>query len=181
MLEEKYTESIKNEILKGRTFEEILNEVPTKDATEQELDAYFDAGDIAGIGEQSITKVSLLKVISLTTISLVLIGGIISSPFILSSFNISLVFLFPVIGLLGILLSFFGKRQNKAINQFQVKLGVKTIEKYLTDDSYREKFDKQEKSKTRKFFITVGLFILTPIDFVSDLLINISVLLFPTK
>ena len=181
MLEKKYTESIKNEIAKGRTFDEILNEVPTSDATQQELDAYFDAGDIAGIGEQSITNISLLKVILLTIIVLFLIVGLISSPFILYILGFNFVFLFPIVILLGVSLSFFGKKQNKAINQFQVKSGVKAIEKYLTDDSYREKFDKQEKSKIRKFLITVGLFILTPIDFVSDLLINISILLFPTK
>jgi hypothetical protein len=181
MLEEKYTESIKNEIEKGRTFDEILNEVPSKDATEQELNAYFDAGDIAGIGEQSITNVSLLKVILLTSVVLILITGLISSPFILNILEINLVFLFPIVILFGVLLSFFGKKQNRAIKQFQIKQGLKVIEKYLTEDTYREKFDRQEKSKVRKFIINVVLLILTPIDFVCDSLISISTLLFPTK
>jgi hypothetical protein len=92
MLEERYTDSIKNEISKGRTFDEILNQIPTKDATDQEMDAYFDAGDITNFKQKDIETSSIAKVILLTGLSLILVASIISSPFILSNLNISLVF-----------------------------------------------------------------------------------------
>ena len=181
MLEERYTDSIKNEIAKGRTFDEILNEIPTKDATDQEMDAYFDAGDITNFKQKDIETSSIAKVILLTGLSLILVASIISSPFILSNLNISLVFLFPIYVLLGISLSFIGKRQDKAIKGFQTKKGMDIIAKYITEEGYRAKFEAREKNIVRKFFKALLLVVLTPIDFVSDFLINASTILFPTK
>lgn len=181
MLEEKYTEAIKNEIEKGRTFDEILNEIPTQNSTDQEMDAYFDAGEIAGVGSGNISGGSIGKVILLTSISLILVTSIIASPYILISLGLNLLFLFPIIILLGVPLSFFGKKQDKAITQLCTKRGIKIIEKYLTEDNYREKFDRRENSKILRFLKSILYFILKPIDMVSDLFIKISIILFPTK
>ena len=83
--------------------------------------------------------------------------------------------------MLGISLSFIGKRQDKAIKGFQTKKGMDIIAKYITEEGYRAKFEAREKNIVRKFFKALLLIVLTPIDFVSDFFINTSTIINPTK
>ena len=50
-MQDSYTDAIKSEMLKGRSFDEILNEDPPEDCTSDELHAWLDAGEIAGLHE----------------------------------------------------------------------------------------------------------------------------------
>jgi len=117
---------------------------------------------------------TLLKLITYTMMLLLLILCVGIFPFIFDLPN----YIILVI-LVGFLLSFIGEKQKQALNEYQFIRESDIILKYVTDPNYREKYSVKEKSILRKICLNICIFIFIPIDFILDVFINVSKILFP--
>ena len=134
MSEEKYTKSIKEEIQKGRTFEQILNEEPKNDCSPSELHAWLDAGDIVSKETPNDFKTTHAKVKTLEFTLIVLILTMFVSPFIVPN-NTFLLLNIP----LGILIGMIGRTNSKLYSTIETKVELNELSKHLTIKGYTKR------------------------------------------
>ena len=142
-MEESYTDAIKSEMLKGRLFEEILNEDPPEDCTSDELHAWLDAGESAGLHKNIVDNFSVTKrkVFFLEKSLIILILVMISSPFFIQ-YNVYLLFNIPI----GIIVAILGRKNGELYSTIEMKLNLNELCKHLTIKGYTS------RAKIRDFF-----------------------------
>jgi len=143
-MEESYTDAIKAEMLKGRSFEAILNEDPPEDCTTDELYAWLDAGEIAGLHENIVDNFSITKrkVFFLERSLMILILTMILSPLFIQE-NVYLLFNIPI----GIMVAILGRKNAEIYSTIEMKVNLNELCKHLTIKGYTR------RAKIRDFFI----------------------------
>ena len=138
-MEELYTEAIKAEMLKGRSFEAILNEDPPEDCSIDELYAWLDAGEIAGLHNNIVDNYSVTKrkVFFLERSLIILILVMILSPFFIQD-KIYLLFNIPI----GFIVAILGRKNGELYTTIEMKSNLNELQKHLTIKGYtrRAKF-----------------------------------------
>ena len=138
-MEELYTEAIKAEMLKGRSFEAILNEDPPEDCSIDELYAWLDAGEIAGLHNNIVDNYSVTKrkVFFLERSLIILILVMILSPFFIQD-KIYLLFNIPI----GFIVAILCRKNGELYTTIEMKSNLNELQKHLTIKGYtrRAKF-----------------------------------------
>jgi hypothetical protein len=134
--EELYTNSIKGEILKGRTFDQILNESPSDDCSPEELYAWLDAGEIADKNKKIPNNFRTIKrkVLMLETFLIILITLMVISPFIISN-NMFLWLNIP----LGVLVAIVSRSNTKLYSMIEKRIEFTELAKHLTIKGYSKR------------------------------------------
>lgn len=143
-MEELYTEAIKAEMLKGRSFEAILNEDPPEDCSIDELYAWLDAGEIAGLHNNIVDNYSVTKrkVFFLERSLIILILVMILSPFFIQD-KIYLLFNIPI----GFIVAILGRKNGELYTTIEMKSNLNELQKHLTIKGYTR------RAKFRDFFV----------------------------
>jgi hypothetical protein len=135
-MEGSYTDAIKAEMLKGRSFDEILNEDPPDDCSSDELYAWLDAGEIAGLHKNipDNFRITKRKVFFLEKSLIVLILAMISSPFLIQD-KIYLLFNIPI----GIVVAIIGRKNSELYSTIEMKLNMNELQKHLSVKGYTQR------------------------------------------
>ncbi|MEJ6798413.1 MAG: hypothetical protein QNK75_05215 [Crocinitomicaceae bacterium] len=154
ILEDKYTDAIKSEISKGRTFDQILNETPSDDCSTDELYAWVDAGEIAGFSQNNDFFITKIKVYALTVLLIIFTFGLVVSPFLVAN-KILLLLNIP----LGIIIAILGRKNSELYSTIEMKMGLIELNKHLFVKGYAT------KSKIKEYLFLI----FTPLDWVCQL------------
>ena len=147
-----YTDAIKAEILRGRSFEEILNEDPPEDCSSDELHAWLDAGEIAGLNKNipDNFRVTKRKVHLLETVLAMLILAMIASPFFIQDKSY-LLFNIPI----GIIVAIIGRKNAELCSTIEMKLSLNELQKHLFVKGYTK------RAKIKEFLLEL---VITPLN-----------------